>query len=88
MLIARLAAPLEVCSALEQELQQGNLHAGPLGMNARSRQAERCAVATVRLGFRVDVRARVEQQFCDGNDVRRRLLTKILDAISRSMAST
>ena len=72
-------------AAIEELLHQLVLHTGDRGMNARPRQVERSGAAAVGLRLCVDVRAGIEQHPCDLDDVRRRLLPKILDAVRRDV---
>ena len=73
--------PFDDCAAIEQQLQQFDLHARNLGMNARSSEAERGRMPCIRVRLRIDVRAGIEKQPHDGDDVRRRSLAKIFDAV-------
>src|SRR6185295_15712436 len=85
LVVAGLTTLLDVGASREQQLEQWNLQARVFGMNARRRQAQRRAVSAVRLGLSIDVSAAIEQQLRDQNNVGRRLLTEVLDAIRRDV---
>lgn len=65
----------------EQQLEKRDLHAGRFGMDAGRDEPERRRAAAVGLGGCVHVRASVDQHLGDLDDVRRRFLSEILDAV-------
>src|SRR3954470_4724652 len=72
-------------AAFEQQPDQLDLHAGSLGMNARGGEAERRRMTGVRVRLGVHVRTAIEQQARNFDDIRRRALAKVFDAVRRDV---
>ena len=79
--IAGVAGLFHRGAARHQQLEQRNLHSCLFRMNTRGGETERRAAATVCRRRRIDVRSRVEQGSSDLDDVRRRQLTPVFDAV-------
>ena len=82
---ASFADRIDAGAVVDEHLQQLELHACDLGVNAGGRQAQRGRSAAVRLGFGIHISAVCQELLGDLDDVRGSLLTEVLDAVRRDV---
>lgn len=76
---------VDICAALNQQIQKLELHACSLRVVTGCGQVQSRRSPAICLRFGVDVRARVQEQCCDLDNVLWRFLAKVLDAVCRNI---
>src|SRR5262245_19495041 len=82
------AAPIgtvDDCAVVDQQFHKWELHAGVFRMPARRRQSERCRTSPISVRLGVYIGAGLQQQLRNLDNVLRRLLAEVLDAVCRDI---